>query len=261
VRQIELVDPNAIGERVGDIKVSLEEIYGIALPTDFEEIPPHRLYPTEAFLEKDKLALVFMKIIKEGYDVPIITISHRHNIFILDGHHRAYLFRKLTRDKIDTYVLRFPSNKPYRNIPKSDLENLSIKEVVPIDNPILKTWGQMLTLLKYYEALYQIPFHLREEDIALNQLVPTQSYVTRKQVDSIKELLVPIACVQEQDRFYILDGHARSIRAKEANLNTISCIILQPQAKVDFGIVKISMRMNLRGLEDLKILNTSQDRP
>ena len=256
MRQIELVDPKAIGERLGDIRVSLEEIYGVALPTEFVEIPTHRLYPTEAFLEKDKLALVFMKIIREGYNVPIIAISHRYSTFILDGHHRAYLFRKLDRDKIDTYVLRFPSDRPYRRIPKSNLEDLPIKEVVPIDDPIPKTWGQILTLLRYYEELYHVPFHLRAEEVALGLLVPTQPYVTRKQVDSIKELLVPITCIQVQDKFYILDGHARSFHAKEAGLNTIGCMVLQPQAKVEFGIVRNSRRMNLGTLQDLKIFNS-----
>ncbi len=261
MRQIRLVDPKEIGERVENIRASLEEIYGIILPTTLEEVPPHSLNPTEAFLEKDKLALVFMKIVREGYDVPIVTISHRHNIFILDGHHRAYLFRKLERNKIDTYILRFPNNRPYRSISKSNLEDLQVKEVVPMDDPILKTWGQILTLLKYYEALYNVRFHLREEKVALKQLVPTQTYVTRKQIDSIKEFLVPITCIQEGYGFYILDGHARSLHAKREGLGAIDCIILQPQAKVDFGIVKISMRMNLRSLEDLKILDTPQERP
>jgi len=53
MRQIELVDPKGILERVGNIKVNLEDIYGVALPTDFEELHLTGLYPTEAFLEKE----------------------------------------------------------------------------------------------------------------------------------------------------------------------------------------------------------------
>jgi len=253
MRRLELVSLKDIQRRVEDIKASLENIYGVALSTGFGELLSTSLFPTEAFLEEDKLALLFMKIVKEGYDVPIITVRYRGDVYILDGHHRAYILRKLMRDKIRGYVLSFPSGQHYRDIPKFDLEDIAIKEVVPIDDPILRTWAQILTLLKYYEAIYNVFFRLKEEEVELNLLVPTQPYVTRSQVDLIEELLVPIACVQQQGRFYILDGHARSLHAKETGLKTIHSMVLEPQVEVDFGIVRTTKRMNLSGLEDIKV--------
>lgn len=117
----------------------------------------------------------------------------------------------------------------------------------------------MLTLLKYYEAIYHVFFCFKEEEVALDLLIPTQPSVTRRQVDSIGELLVPITCVQQQGRFYILDGHARSIHAKEIGLKSIHAMVLDPEVEVDFGIARTTRRTNLRGLEDIKILEIEGD--
>jgi len=110
----------------------------------------------------------------------------------------------------------------------------------------MKTWGQILTTLKYYEALYDISFYLRREQVRLEDLVPTQSQIRRERIDSIKELLVPIACVKHQGRFYVLDEHARSLRAKQLGLGSVQALILSPEAKIDFGIVKVVKEMNIR---------------
>jgi len=65
---------------------------------------------------------------------------------------------------------------------------------------------------------------------------------------------VPIACVKYEGRFFILDGHVRSLRAKELGLKSIQTIILSPEKKIDFGIVKAVKEMNIRSLEDIQIV-------
>ena len=35
----------------------------------------------------DKLTLVFMKVVTEGYNVRIITVKRGDDYFVLDGHH------------------------------------------------------------------------------------------------------------------------------------------------------------------------------
>lgn len=111
-----------------------------------------------------------------------------------------------------------------------------------------------MTILKYYEALYDISFYLRKEQVRLEDLVPTQSQIRRERVDSIKELLVPIACVKYEGRFYVLDGHARSLRAKQLELGSVQAIILSPEVKIDIGIVKAVKEMDIRSLEDIQIV-------
>ncbi len=63
----------SVPHRVDNLKRSLEIIYGARLQAFPRDIPMDRLFPTEDFLENDKLALVFMKTVNEDYDVPIIT--------------------------------------------------------------------------------------------------------------------------------------------------------------------------------------------
>jgi IMP dehydrogenase len=253
MRKIELANWNDIQRRVYNDKRSLEMIYGVQLDVDVEDIPLERLYPTEDFLENDKLALVFMKVLTEDYNVPIIVVKRETDYFVIDGHHRAYIFKKLQRKAIDSYVVKFPKGKSYRDVAKWELEEMPIKDVGELEDPMLSTWGQMLTVLKYFEALYHVPFYLNQKEIKLNELVPTQSLVKRSQIESIKELRVPIACIRYEGKYYVLDGHARSLRAKQLGFKTIQAIILFPKTQIDYGIVKTVKETNLKEVGDIKI--------
>jgi len=254
MRKIELASWKDVPRRLASLRKTLEIIYGVKLGTDLKDVPINRLHPTESFLEKDKLAVVFMKVMTEDYHVPIIAVKRMEDLFVLDGHHRSFISKKLMKKTVKAYVLKFPKNKSYRNVPKRSLEDLPIKDVGVIDDPLMKTWGQILTILKYYEALYDISFHLRKEQVRLKDLVPTQSQIRSEQIDAIKELLVPIACVKYEGLFYILDGHARSLRAKQLGLESIKAIILLPEVNIDFGIVKAVKEMNIRSLEDIQVV-------
>jgi hypothetical protein len=253
MREIELASWKGLAKRVAGIVRSLEIIYQVKLRVNLEEIPLERVYPTEDFLENDKLALVFKKTVEENYDVPITVVNSGRDYLVLDGHHRAFICRKLMHKKIRAHVLRFPEGKTYREILRHPLEDLRIKDISTIEEPILKAWQRILYVCEHYEAIYNIPFYLDRRCVNLEQLVPTQSYVGRAQVEAIKKLLVPIVCVCQGDKCYVLDGHARSLRAKELGQNSIDTIVLLPPHKIDFGIVKTAEDMGLHRLEDIEI--------
>jgi len=253
MRQIELASWKDVPRRLASLRKTLEIIYGVKLGVDLKDVPIDRLHPTESFLEKDKLALVFMKVVTEDYRVPIIAVKRMEDFFVLDGHHRSFISKKLMKT-VKAYVLKFPKNKSYRTVPKRSLEDLPIKDIGVIDDPLMKTWGQILTILKYYESVYDISFYLMKEQVHLKDLVPTQFQMRRERVDAIKKLLVPIVCVKYEGRFYILDGHARSLRAKESGLEFIQAIILSPEVGIDFGIVTAVKEMNIRSLDGIQIV-------
>lgn len=240
--------------RIDSVKRSLEIIYGVRLDVSLEKVPVDRLFPTEDFLENDKLALVFMKMVDEGYDVPIIAAERGNDFFVLDGHHRSYIARKLLRKSIMAHVLKFPGDATYRDLVKLSLDDLPIKEAVKIDDMILRAWQRTLSILKHYEIMYGIPFFMNVERVFLRDLVATQTYVSRKQIEAIKEVLVPIVVVEYKERFYILDGHARACKAKKMDLKWIRCTVLVPAAPLDFGIVKTANEMGLRNL-NIQIIN------
>ncbi len=254
MREIELASSRDISKRVDSIVRSLEIIYQVRLRVDLEEIPLGQTYPTEDFQESDKLALVFRKIVEENYDVPITVVNSGNDYFILDGHHRAFIHRKLMHKTIKAYVLRFPEGKTYREISKRPLESLRIKDISPIEDHILKTWQHILSVLEYYEALYNMLFFISKERVNLKNLVPTRSQVAKTQIEEIRNVTVPILCIRHGNKYYILDGHARSLRAKELGLDSIDAMILSSTAKVDFGIVETVEAMNLRQLEDVKVM-------
>ena len=254
MREIELASWKDIPRRVDNVVKSLEMIYSVKLHVDLEEVFLERIFPTEDFLENDKLALVFMKTVLENYDVPIIVVKRDEDYFILDGHHRSFIYKKLMIKSIKAYVLKFPEGKSYRDVFKHSIEDLRIKDISAIEDPILKAWQRILYIVEHYEAIYDIPFYLKKENVPLNDLVPTQSHVKEAQIDTIKEVLVPIVCIHAHDKYYILDGHARSLRAKQLGLESIEAMILVAEVSIDFGIVKTTENMHLHDLADVQII-------
>jgi len=255
MREVVLASLEDAPRRVESIKRSFEIIYGVKIEVDLEEVALDKVFPTEEFLENDKLALVFMKVIAEDYGVPITTVKRNGDYFVVDGHHRAFIFKKLLKKTTRAYVLRFPDDKKFRVVPKRSLETLPIKDVSDIEDPILKAWQRTLGILKHYEAIYNVPFYLKQEQVHPEDLVPTQPQVGKKQVEAIKELLVPIVCIQYEGKYYILDGHARALRAKQLLLDSIKAITLVPAVRIDFGIVKTAEETSLKSLEDIRILD------
>lgn len=258
MREIVLATWEDAPKRVDNIKRSLETIYEIELEVDCQDVALDNVFPTEEFLENDKLALVLMKVIKEDYAVPIITVKRDEDYFVLDGHHRVYVFKKLLMKTAKTYVLKFPQNARYRAVQKRPLEDLPIKEVSAIEDPILKAWQRTLSILKHYEAIYSVRFYMKKEQVYLKGLVPTQPQVGKTQIDAIRELLVPIVCIQYKSKYYILDGHARALRAKLLSHDSIEALILIPAVQIDFGIVKTSQEMSLKRLEDVRVVEQSK---
>lgn len=79
MREIELASWKDLSRRVDSIVKSLAQIYEVKLRVDVEEILLEQTYPTEDFLENDKLALVLKKTVDEGYDVSITIVTFMNN--------------------------------------------------------------------------------------------------------------------------------------------------------------------------------------
>jgi IMP dehydrogenase len=255
MREIHLVEEDEIKEHLNNIKLSLELIYQVTLSCELEDVGFDNLFPTEDFLEKDKLALVLQKSVTEEYNVPIITVKQDANYFILDGHHRSFVSKKLMKKTISSLVLQFPETKSYRNPSKRLLEDMGMREFHVIDDPIVRTWAQILTLLKYYEALYDLYFYWKKEEVLLNNLVPTQSQVRRGNLELIDEVVVPILCIRHRDKYYILDGHARSLRALQLGSTSITTMTLVSKLKIEYGIVKTTKKIKLETLNDILLID------
>jgi hypothetical protein len=253
LRKIQLATLESVPQRVDNLKRSLEIIYGARLHAFPRSIPIDRIFPTEDFLENDKLALVFMKIVNEDYDVPIIAVQKGEDHFVLDGHHRSFIYAKLKKKTIKAIVLVFPRNSSYREVSKASFEDLPIKTIRKIEDPILKVWGTILNILKQYEALYHVHFHMEKKNLALGKLHPTQPQIMTSQLKGMKRIVAPITCIESNGEDYVLDGHARCIRARQLGSESIQAMILQPEVHVNFGIIKTAQEMKLKSLDDISI--------
>jgi uncharacterized ParB-like nuclease family protein len=223
------------------------------LRANFREINLEELHPTETFLEKDKLSIVFQKIMEEDYRVPIIAVEQNGQYFIIDGHHRAFIYKKLGRRTIKAHVLGLPLVSLRPKV-ASSLDEIPIKDVGKIDDAILATWGQILILLKYYEAIYSTPFTMKREMVRLDSLVPTQPLIEGARLDSIRKIFVPVVGLRHNEQVYILDGHVRALFAKREGKKSIQTIILVPSKTIDYGVVKAAEKMGLKSLDDIQIL-------
>jgi uncharacterized protein (DUF1015 family) len=255
MRNVELSTWESVPRKLDNLKKSLENIYEVKLDACSLDIQLDKLYPTEDFLENDKLALVFKKIMEENYDVPIIAVERGNDYYVLDGHHRAYISSKIQRKNIKSLVLTFPERATYRNVLKSSLASMPIKEVELIHDPIVLGWSRILKILKQYEALFHMQFYMRREKILLKNLSPTEPELLKSQIEAITKLLVPIVCIKYEGKYYVLDGHARCLRTKQLGLRSIEAIVLVPPTLVHFGIVKTAKEMKLSRLEDIHVIS------
>jgi len=159
------------------------------------------------------------------------------------------------RTRIKVYVLEFPKGTRYRTAVKRPLDSMPIEDATVLDDMILRAWQRILSVLKHYEVIYCAPFYMRKDQICLRDLVPTQSQVGKAQVDAIKTLLVPIVCVRHWGKYYILDGHARSLKALQLGLKSVDAMVLFPETPIDYGVAKTAKEMNLKSLKDIKAVD------
>ena len=110
-------------------------------------------------------------------------------------------------------------------------------------------------MVKHYEAIYNMPFCLHETNINLEDLIPTQPRVEKTRIETITKVQVPIVCVYQKEKYYVVDGHARSLRAKELHIKSIRAMILTPPQKMVFGIARAADELGLRSLEDVAIID------
>ena len=253
LRPIELATEQTMLDDLGSIKKSYEKLYDIQIDVDDRSVPTTGIYPTEFALEEDKLVLVFKKVVEEDYGPPIVVAEGQSGYFVLDGHHRAYVRLKLSQPYMKARVLVFPQERPFRERKSRRLGDMPVMKIGPIDDPTVATWNQILTLLRYYERLYGIPFTLREAYLPLTQLVPTQTTVSLSRVRGVRTIKVPIACLETDDTYSILDGHARAVAARKEGSPSIHSMILMASRPTRFGIVATAERIGLKTLEDIRI--------
>jgi IMP dehydrogenase len=252
-----LITREDLPSRVENVKKSLERVYHVKLKTREDILEVDGLIPTEPFLEDDKVKLVMDKVMKEGYNVPIIVLEHDKKSYIIDGHHRAYSYYVLKKSRIDAVVFEFPEEEEYRTVEEIGLGDMKAKSAHKVkpegQGNAHDMWEKAGKIALYFEKIHGVEFTVVSKDVEMSKLIPTQPTAESSKVDSYINKNVPIVCVEYDGKTYVVDGHNRAIVAQRGGASQISALILVPQKPIDFGIAHTSDRWGLKSLNDLKI--------
>jgi len=64
------------------------------------------LLATESYLEAEKLAVVYKKIVQENYDIPIITVRKENKSYVIYENHRCFSKWLLNQEYVSSYEIQ-----------------------------------------------------------------------------------------------------------------------------------------------------------
>ncbi|MCD6369870.1 MAG: ParB N-terminal domain-containing protein [Thermoproteales archaeon] len=237
--------------RAYSIAKSFALIYDQPVRIEFGMAHLKELYATEPFLEDDKLALVARKYFLGGYSPPLVVLRSAGDIYLIDGHHRAYLYWLAGVKRTQAYILSFEDENRYTPLFKLRLRDLTLKHMIPPANPILRIWHFMIRTLYWLKKRYGENLYVVLMDVPVSRLVPTQAYIQLRY--RFPDLHEPILVTEHKGKYYIIDGHTRGhLVWLEKRREKITALVVKTR---DFtlGIVKTAERMGFKGLSDLKL--------
>lgn len=251
---IEIVkDKNAQLERLKAILDSYKFVYERNFSFCEVSLKIEELLATEPYLEAEKLAVVYKKIVQESYDVPIITVRKGNKSYVIDGHHRCFSKWLLNQECISSYEIQNELFKPpwwSRNV----VDIPMIKTGESIEE--IKDWVTCMDILEYLRRIHGINFKLIPMKLEVEKLTPTQ--YPQKIISSRTPSKAPILVLEYKERFYIIDGHTRTYYAFKKGERYIDALVLVPMKEVTPGIVLHSKKLGINSVGDFaKILEMS----
>ncbi|MEM3415636.1 MAG: hypothetical protein QW575_08710 [Thermoproteota archaeon] len=249
---VEIVkDKGAQTERLKVILNSYKLIY--KRDFDFYEVSLRieELLATEPYLEAEKLAIVYEKMVHEKYDVPIITVRKNNKSYVIDGHHRCFSKWLLNQEHISSYEIHNELFKPpwwSKNI--LDIEMIKTGENV---EEKIRDWVTCMDVLEYLRRIHGTNFKLIPMKLEVMNLIPTQ--YPQRIIGSRMPSKAPILVLKYKERFYIIDGHNRTYYAFKKGERYIDALVLVPARDVVPGIVLYSKKLGINSIKEFaKIL-------
>lgn len=241
--------------RLSSIILSFEIIYKVKLSYSLGFVNFNRLRATENLLELEKLAVVLKKTVYEKYNIPIITVRTENMDYIIDGHHRAYVKYLLNYEGVNAYRIKFNNYISKASYDIKELRSVEVGEELPEE---YTPWKAVIKLIEYYRKLYGGEVKLKKVKVNIDFLVPTQKYVEKSKLEKVYyvryEKIAPIVCLEHEGRYYILDGHVRSLKAKFQGEKEIDVLVLIPKVPVTPGVVRTCIISGLRSLNDVEVI-------
>jgi len=251
---IEVVkDKNAQIERLKTILDSYKLIYEREFSFYEISLKIEDLLATEPYLEAEKLAFVYKKMVQENYDVPIITVRKDNRSYVVDGHHRCFSKWLLNQEYILSYEIQNELFKPpwwSKNV----LDIPMVKTGEDIEE--IKDWATCIDTLEYLRRIHGINFKLIPMKLEVENLIPTQ--YPQRIIGSRAPSKAPILALKYNESFYIIDGHTRTYYAFKKGERYIDALVLVPAKEVTPGIVLHSKKLGINSIKEFaKMLEMS----
>ncbi|PKP51359.1 MAG: hypothetical protein CVT90_03045 [Candidatus Altiarchaeales archaeon HGW-Altiarchaeales-3] len=111
-----------------------------------------------------------------------------------------------------------------------------------------------------FEKIYNIKFTTETNDVYVEKLIPSQNRIVPDELEGRKYelrkgLAEPIVVVKSSGGFVIADGHHRGVAAHKLGIEKINAYILIPDRDIKLGLEKEAERLNLKTVEDIKIID------
>ncbi|MFN3527526.1 MAG: CBS domain-containing protein, partial [Candidatus Altarchaeaceae archaeon] len=121
------------------------------------------------------------------------------------------------------------------------------------------TMEKVMKIKEILEQIHNCKISIKEEFVDVNTLIPTQQEIDEDELEAriyeIKNSLAePIAVLRTKNKNLLIDGHTRAVAAKKLNIEKLQSYVLIPNIEIDFGLEKIPEKLNLRSVDDIKIL-------
>lgn len=118
-------------------------------------------------------------------------------------------------------------------------------------------------LVKTLERVHGVEADVEREPVPTDSLVPTQGRVYRDELEGRKYelkrgLAEPIVAVEKPEKLILVDGHHRAVAAYQEGMEGLDAYVVKLSKDVELGLERTSERSELRGLEDVEILEDDQ---
>jgi len=124
------------------------------------------------------------------------------------------------------------------------------------------TPSKVAMVKSFLEAKHGITITVRRRVVPVELLRPTQHEVFADELLGRKEeikrgLVEPLIVIDKGDHFVLVDGHHRALASKQMGVKQFSAFVLELSRDIDLGMEKVADEMNLKTLDDVKIIEGS----
>jgi IMP dehydrogenase len=151
-----------------------------------------------------------------------------------------------------------------RNLPVVDKQGKLVGMISNIDvvrSHIEKSRpAKVLSVKTFLEQQNGIHFKVVNEDVPLNELLPTQKEVFMDELvgrsyEIKRGLNEPLIVVRRRTGYLVVDGHHRVMAAKRMGYSMFNAVVLDPDDRdVTLGLERTAERWGLHSLADVKII-------